>query len=162
MGSIGKFENYVNMEFNRKFSDDCFKPKKVDKRGDVFYLASKNLYNNQNFEIYTHFDTPEDIIYFVVYCLKPVEIEKVNFCLKLLNVCNEYERQGRYALVPNDHFISCTTTHNALQTKHAIVNEFVSTAECSMDCISYVYGALVNDDASEFRGLELQHGYYDL
>ena len=161
MDSRKKLE-VVNFEFNRKFSDDTFKPKKVKKRGDVFYLVSKNLYNNHNFEIYTHFDLPEDIIYFLIYCLKPVEKEKVNFCLKLLNVCNEFERKGNYALVPNDHFISCTTVTNSLQRKHAIVNEFVSTAECSMDCILDVYDALERSDASAFRGWALQHGYYDL
>ena len=51
MDSRKKLE-LVNFEFNRNFSDDTFKPKKVKKRGDVFYLVSKNLYNNHNFEIY--------------------------------------------------------------------------------------------------------------
>ena len=162
MDSRTKLENFVNLKLNRKFSDNSFKPKKVDKRGDVFYLVSKTFYNNHNFEIYTHFDAPHDIINFLIYCLTSLEKEKVNFCLKLLNVCNEFERQGRYALVPNDHFISCTTVHNSFPTKHVIVNELIPVAECSMDCILDVYDALEKDDTSAFRGWALQNGYFDL
>jgi hypothetical protein len=162
MDSRSKLEKSVNLELNKKISDAIFKPKKVNKRGEVFYLVAKTLNNDHNFEIYTHFDTQYGIIYFVIYCLNPVEKEKMNFCLKLLNVCNEFERQGRYALVPNDHFISCTTVHNSSQTKHAIVNELVSTAECSVDCILYLYDAVEKNDTSAFKGWALQHGYYDL
>jgi hypothetical protein len=162
MHSRNKIENYVHLQFNKKFSDDTFKPKKVHKRGDVFKLVAKTFYNDRNFEFYTYFHYLDETLFFLVYSLTSVEKEKVNFCLKLLNVANEFEIQGRYALVPNDRFLSCTTVHNFLQTKHAIVNELISTAECSMDCITYVYDALENDDASEFLGEDLQNCYYDL
>jgi len=162
MASRNKLEKYVNLQVNKKLSDDTFRPKEVNKRGNVFNLVAKTFYNDHNFEIYTHFHYSYETLYFLIYNLTLVGKEKVNICLKILNVCNEFELEGKYALVPHEHLISCTTVHNILQTKHTIVNELISVAECTMDCISYVYEDLENDDPSGFRGKDLQHGYYDL
>jgi hypothetical protein len=82
--------------------------------------------------------------------------------LKVINVANEGEIQGKYSLDPEEHQISCQTIEEKRQRSRDILNCLKDHVECSMDCLLYIYEAVDKKEVITFRGHDLKKVYYNL
>jgi hypothetical protein len=173
--SIFAFNNQIR-KYKSQIVRMLFDPKTVNRKGkgseinqsevimknERHKLVDIKKYNGHNFEVYISYELSNGHIALTVRCLTVIPKENITLCLKVVNVANEGEIQGKYSLDPEEHQISCQTIEEKRQRSRDILNCLKDDVECSMDCLLYIYEAVDKKDIITFRGHDLKKVYYNL
>ena len=147
---------------NRKGKGGEINQSEIIMKNERHKLVDKKKYNGHNFEVYISSESSNGYIALTVRCLTIISKENITLCLKVLNVANEGEIQGKYSLDPKSHIISCQTIHERKQRSWDILNCLKEHVECSMDCLLDIYGAVEKNDLEPFGRHALKKVYYNL
>jgi hypothetical protein len=122
-----------------------------EQRNCVFIEANKSTHEH-NFELFVRYDHVTSLINADVFCLSPVQEEKIVFCLKLLNYCAVAEDETKYNLCPIRHLMVCKTYHSIYTCVIPIGEALTNQLDCSIDNLEHIYWAIKNYDLKYLLG----------
>lgn len=130
----------------------------------LVHISAEKIYQDHNFNLKIFYDDVSKVAELSVSCLTPVPVEKLIFCLKLLNYCTAFEEKTKYVLCPQKHIIECTTIKSIFDSNISPGKCINLDIDCSIENITDIYRAIEIDDVVNiinpitfyncYRGLE--------
>ena len=115
-------------------------------------------HKGHNFKVYLSSHPSNGHIALTVRCLTVIPKENITLCLKVVNVVNAYEIEGKYSLHPEAHQISCQLIRERKQCRWDLEEDVL----CSMDSLLHIYEAVDKNDLNSFSGHDLKKVYYNM